>query len=403
VAGRAEEDDVRRRAALRPIAPVVAALALLVGAGAWACGGASHPAAGPAPSGSASAGVAANAPDGGTRAPHDRQACLPTAPANDPETISSIRVEGNVRVVKHDICKALSVRAGQPYDAAKIAADLRSLWSMHDFDDVQARRDPFPTGSVVTFVVRERAIVSEVHIDGNIVFDFDTVRKLVPIRTGSAADPADVRDATAALTAFYVDQGYRSATIDYALEPTTVGHATAHFKITEGPKVTISALSFAGLHVTTDAELRPLLDTQSGTIDAPGGLYKEDVLQHDLLKVEAHFYDRGLLQASVDPPALTLSADGKSLAVTIPVNEGPVFKLDVIHILGDGLAADEKTLIKVFSLKTGDVFQRSAVLEGIAKLEAFQAAKKKPVTHAEPSTALHVDKATVDLTIHLAP
>jgi outer membrane protein insertion porin family len=337
---------------------------------------------------------------------HDKLACPVDAPPRHGthastgkagDDVSVVRIEGNVRVVKHDICKLLATKAGEPYDPQKVAADLRTLFATRDFDDVQATRD----GAAVTFVLKERPVVAEVRIDGNSAFDFDTLRKLVLLHTGSPADPADVKDAQHALSSFYDDQGYRSHKVDFALEPVDATHATAHFKITEGAKATIKSITFRGLVVATEGELRPLIDTQSGTVDAPGQVYKEDALTADLLKMTARLYDKGLLQSKIDPPQLTLSPDGKSLSIVLVVHEGPVFKLGTLHVTGDGLAADEPTLLKLIPLKPGDVFARSAVLDGVAKLREFQAQKHKP-NNVEPVTDIHADKATVDLTLRVS-
>src|ERR1700688_1647744 len=100
--------------------------------------------------------------------------------------------------------------------------------------------------------------------------------------------------------------------------------AVAAFKMGEGPLAVVGTFAFTGLSITADKELRPLIETRKGTVNAPGTIYSESAAARTVVFVQAHLYDRGLLQSSVDPPALSLSPDGKSLAVMIGVHEGPV-------------------------------------------------------------------------------
>lgn len=380
MAGRAATRHLRRRAAL------IAALALAAG-----CGGRAAQTATP------SAERAASARPHAARAP-EASACT-SAPAHDQDTIAVVRVHGNERILLPDVCRAIDSRAGERFSAAKVAHDLRALWGMNDFDDLQVEREPSPEGGLaLTYVVRERPVVGEVRIDGASAIPVRTLFSLVHLRRGSLADATSAHEAGAAIHDLYFDEGFRTVKVDTALVPVRAGLVDVRYTVAEGPRATIASWTFSGNSALTDKDLLALCDT-SGGVDVVGGVYRQDRADRDLLVINAAYYDRGMLEARVGPLAIEQSADGAKLAITIPIKEGPVYKLGALRFEGD-LVADQATYAKLFGLKAGDVFRRDAAIAGIDKIKALHVSKG---LHGDitPETELHPDKATVDFVVKI--
>jgi outer membrane protein insertion porin family len=189
--------------------------------------------------------------------------------------------------------------------------------------------------------------------------------------------------------------------VDFRLEPASPTSSVASFRVDEGPLAVISSFAFTGVSVKEDKELHALIETRKGTVNVPGSIYGASAAERTVLIVQAHLYDRGLLQSHVDAPALSLSPDGKSLAVTIAVHEGPVYRIGKVTFAG-ALAADQATYLRLLSQKTGDVFNRSVLLQGFDRIRAMNAKLGKPVKDISPETDLDPDKKTVALKIDLA-
>jgi len=98
-------------------------------------------------------------------------------------------------------------------------------------------------------------------------------------------------------------------------------------------------------------------------------------------------------------PELSTSKDKTELTITIAIAEGPMFRLGTIRCKGD-LAGTEKECVARLGLKTGDVFQRSRIVEGIARIREEQTAKHKG-TNVEPVTKVDATKKHVELTIEI--
>ena len=127
--------------------------------------------------------------------------------------------------------------------------------------------------------------------------------------------------------------------VDFQVEPASPAAASVSYRVEEGPLAAISTFAFTGVSAATDRELRTLIETHNGMVNVPGSPYGDSAAERTVLLVQARLYDRGLLQSSVDAPVLSLSPDGKSLAVTIAVHQGPAFRIGKITFTG-ALAAN---------------------------------------------------------------
>ncbi|HEX4803582.1 MAG TPA: POTRA domain-containing protein, partial [Myxococcaceae bacterium] len=96
------------------------------------------------------------APDGGT-------VPVEAGPAN-PERIIEIRVEGNRRVEPDAIKRALKNEVGQIFDREKSGDDLRTLWSLNYFSDIQLLVQRTERGIIYVVRVTERPSIREVKL-----------------------------------------------------------------------------------------------------------------------------------------------------------------------------------------------------------------------------------------------
>lgn len=332
--------------------------------------------------------------------PTDPADCDAPASTADPAVIAVVRARGNARVAKSDVCRSISVRAGDRFDAARTASDIHALWDTRAFDDVVVERRDSGSGGVLTYVVRERPLLGHVVIDGATTITANALRTMIRLHEGDPLDAADVETARDTIRYAYLESGYRSAKVDFTLHPASPTTADALFRVDEGPLAVIRAFAFTGLSVTTDKELRPFIETRKGTVNVPGFIYGATAAERTVLLVQAHLYDRGLLQSSVDAPALSLSPDGKSLTVTIAVHEGPVYRIGKVTFVG-ALAADQATYLRLLTQKTGDVFNRATLVQAFERIQAMHAKLGKPVKDISPETELDPEKKTVRLTINL--
>ena len=77
------------------------------------------------------------------------------------ETVASIDIRGNKRIEDQAIRGRLTLKVGDPYTLDAIRSQIRIIYEMGFFEDVQIETDRLPNGMAVTFIVRDHAAIPE--------------------------------------------------------------------------------------------------------------------------------------------------------------------------------------------------------------------------------------------------
>src|SRR5205807_4245348 len=112
------------------------------------------------------------------------------APA-PPIVIKDITVEGNRRVQDAVILGRVQTPIGSPINPNRLSEDLRAIYALGFFDDVQMRVEDFEGGVKVTFVVVERPFIRDVQFVGNKRIDTNTLQEKAELKLGSVYNPVE--------------------------------------------------------------------------------------------------------------------------------------------------------------------------------------------------------------------
>ncbi len=341
-----------------------------------ACIDAPRPRAPPAPP-TAPAEPALPAPSCATQA----QSPPPDAAALAQARVALVCFAGNARLPEATLRGLVRARDGELFDVAVVAEDIHRLFASQQLDDVQASVGQSRDGLVLTFTVVERKPVSHVRFEGLHALGADDASAAFRAAELTVLDSAAIRRSLERIQVAEADRGYPYST--FTLRTAPVGDAVElTVVVDEGPEVNVASLAYPGTKRLPKRALDAITTTRSG---AP---YKAAIFERDVLLVNAAYYDRGMLQASVGPAEVVPSADKRTVAIRVPVTEGPVFRLGAFEIVNAGGAAKEYR--PLFKLAVGDVFDRSKVLAGINAVRALLA---KRGVHRDVGPELELDPA----------
>jgi len=152
------------------------------------------------------------AQEGGEEAPRalpERGSSVEAAP------VSRVRIEGNIRVEEDAIRVHLQTQEGKPFDRNALDEDIKSIYAMGFFDQVNADVTPERKGVVVTFKVTERPLVRNVTVEGNEKLKKEELEGALRIRPHTILDPEKARQGIEAARKLYADKGYLDAKITY--------------------------------------------------------------------------------------------------------------------------------------------------------------------------------------------
>ena len=120
----------------------------------------------------------------------------PGAPATPCEGKKIVRldVKGQGRVSRDDIMATIRLRADTTCHDLDVTRDVKALWDMGYFADVEVSAEPKTGGVVLTFRVKERPAISEVIYDGNDEIDTSDIKEKVTLEEGSVLSEPAVRE-----------------------------------------------------------------------------------------------------------------------------------------------------------------------------------------------------------------
>ena len=160
---------------------------------------------------------------------------------------------------------------------------------------------------------------------------------------------------------------------------------------------------FLGNKAVSEEELHAAISTREGNILSfltSAGTYKEEAFDRDLLLLTAFYYDRGYINVKLGKPEIELSGDKKYLYITIPIDEGPQYRIGKLDVRGD-LVLPKDEYLRRLTVHTGDVFNRSRLGNDINKLNEIYKDRGYAYVNITPLTNIGGDNRAVDLTFEI--
>lgn len=285
--------------------------------------------------------------------------CLWSASTAHAQGIGHVEVRGNRRVDAEAIRGVVATKAGQTLDPERLRTDLRAIWKLGMFSDVQAMAD----GDGVAFVVVERPAIRKILVAGNHELALDKIDEVIELKRDAIVDEVAIRRSRDHIAELYVAHGFLFATVESALLPSDSGGVDVQFTVDEHAKVTVSDIAFTGNRAVAGDELRKQMSTRPpGALSflTGSGVFRRDDLERDLAILTGYYVDHGFAAVKIAPPVLRLSRDGKRMMVTIAIDEGQRFEYGAIDFKGDLLGTPAQHLALIRG-RPGALYVRSMV------------------------------------------
>jgi outer membrane protein insertion porin family len=314
-------------------------------------------------------------------------------------SITRVGIEGNVRVEEDAIRVHLRTQPGQPLDRETIDRDIKAIYAMGFFDQVDADVRPEKENRVeVIFRVKERPLVRNVKVEGTKKVKREDVENALKVRPHTILDPEKARQGIEAAKKLYVEKGYLDAEINYRTEPVGENEVDVFYTVDEHEPVRITSIDFEGNQAFSSSKLRGVMQTSKTWAFAfitGAGVLNKDVLRTDMERITAFYYDHGYITVRVDEPRVEREKDG--LHVVVKIDEGEQFRVGKVTVSGENVPADDARLRAGLATSTGEIFRASALREDSQKLTERLSEDGYAFANVDPQTDIHPDDKTVDI------
>ncbi len=327
------------------------------------------------------------------------QETAPTQPSAPVPTVKDIAVEGNRRIQGPAVLNRVQTKIGDPLSPAALRDDVRSIFGLGFFDDVQVRTEEFEGGVRVIFAVVERPLLREVSFEGNAELTTDELREKATIRVGVLYNPVEVQKSEEAIRQKYEDEGFFGVQITPRTERTPEGDLRVVFRIEEGPKLHIDRIIIEGNSALTAGLIKDAMSTKERLYWIfPFSTVQRKVFDDDVDRILQLYADHGYIQARVESTEIVPDLARKKVTLRVRVVEGPQFRTGTIAITGNEILTTEEVR-KLVSLKEGGVFSRGALRNSVRAIVDRYSELGRARAEVDPRTANDLANLKVDVSI----
>ncbi len=122
-------------------------------------------------------------------------------------TVREIEVVGNQRIEQSAILGRISLKVGDPLNPETTREQIRRIYDMGFFEDVQVQTQPVPNGVKMVFVVREKQFIVDIVFDGNSHFSDEKLTEIITLRSQVFLDQKEVKVSAEKIREAYREDG----------------------------------------------------------------------------------------------------------------------------------------------------------------------------------------------------
>jgi outer membrane protein insertion porin family len=319
--------------------------------------------------------------------------------AADIDKVVRVEIIGNEKIDRGVVSNAVKTKEGDLYDPTRIADDLKNIYKTGFFSDVMVDTKDTEKGKIITFVVVERPSVGSIYISGNKKVKTDDIRDKIKVRAGTVLNIEKVKESVDEIKKLYASKGYYAAKVTYEIESEETNKTTLRFVIEEPKRAYVRKITFVGVHHLKASQLKDVMRTkEKGWFSwfTGSGILDEEVIDEDKKQIEVFYSDNGYVRAKVATPDVRVSQNGTSISITIPVEEGDLYKISDVGFTGDIVFNQGEVTSKLKS-KAGRTFRTSLLREDLTTLTDLYQDKGYAFVDIAPLTQIDDEKKTISL------
>ncbi len=271
--------------------------------------------------------------------------CINFALAQNNGTITAIVVRGNENVDTKLIVSQISSNIGELFSKDKVQTDMKSIFELGYFQDVQVKLEPFRDGYRVVFEVVENAILDDIIIEGSTMLSEETIKDVMVLRTGQVFSQKILQNDLDRISQLYKDRQLILAQVEEVDFNQDTG--VLQIRLAEGK---IEEIKITGNKKTVDQVIRREIDIE------PGQLFNFDEVRKSLQNI----YNLGFF----DDVSMKLEEGSEEDLIVLVIE---VIEKNTGTFGGGGGYSSGEGLFAYASIKEANLFGRGQSIE--AKLE----------------------------------
>jgi outer membrane protein insertion porin family len=315
------------------------------------------------------------------------------------QKILTVEVSGSQRIEADAIKRIVETQPGDIYNLKNLSVDLKAIYAMGYFDDVQVIAETQPDGKIVTFKVREKPTLRSTRFSGNHwAFEDEEIEEVITAKRGSILNINVIQNDIDRIIELYKDDNFHNVKVDYKIFERKDNQADLEYIIDEGEKFKIEKIQFEGNKAFSDKELKKQMATAEESWFTSAGDLNEDNLEQDVTRLISYYKNSGYMQARVGEPQVKFVGD--EIEITIKIDEGSQFKVGQVELTGDLLIPKEE-LLPSLKITQEEFFNRETLRNDVLKLTDLYSNEGYAYADVAPKVKEDPEKLIVEITFDI--
>ncbi len=316
--------------------------------------------------------------------------------------ILAINIDGTQRIEVDAIKRVVKTQPGDIYNLNNLSEDLKAIYAMGYFDDIQIEAETQPEGTIVTFMIKEKPTLNKVTFSGiRWAFDDEEVEEVITAKRGSILNINVIQNDIDRITELYKEENYHNVSVDYKIYERKDNQADLEYIIEEGEKFQIERILFEGNTAFSDKDLKRQMTTSETNFLSwftTAGDLNENNLEQDVARLTAFYKNNGYMQARVGEPVVKF--EGNEIEITIKIDEGPRFKVGTVSLTGDLILTREE-LSQSLKISQEEFYNRETLRNDVLNLTDLYANQGFAYVDVAPKVKQDPEKLVVDITFDI--
>jgi outer membrane protein insertion porin family len=151
------------------------------------------------------------------------------------QKILAVEVSGNQRIEADAIKRVVKTKPGDIYNLKNLSVDLKAIYAMGYFDDIQIEAESQPDGKTVTFKIKEKPTLRSTRFSGiRWAFEDEEVEEVITAKRGSILNINVIQNDIDRITELYKEENYHNVKVDYKIYERKDNQADLEYIIDEG-------------------------------------------------------------------------------------------------------------------------------------------------------------------------
>ena len=312
-------------------------------------------------------------------------------------TIRSIVVEGNRRIEARTVQSYLLLEPGDTFDPNRIDLSLKTLFATNLFADVSIDR----RGDDLVVRVVENPIINRVIFEGNRALKEDKLKEEIQAEPRGIFTAARVQSDVQRILELYRQSGRFAAKVEPQYKPLEQNRVDLIFQITEGPVTGVRSVNFIGNEAYSDSRLRSEIVTKQSRwwrFFSSNDNYDPGRLEFDRDQLRQFYQNNGYYDFRVTSAVAELTPDQKDFYITMTVDEGRQYDFGEVKVETALEKLDARALRAAVPIQEGTLFKGDLIENTIDSLTYAAGIAGYAFVDIRPQLDVNPETGRIDVT-----